>query len=161
MPTFKTADVSDRHGSRARHCTMQFRQFGKVRLFSGRIETIQSAEDGGLALARLKLAGNGKVLVLDGGGSLRLALVGDKMARLAIANGWSGLVVHGAIRDVAEIDDLDIGILALGTIPARGSIQGTGKHNVPVTFGGVEFQPGHYVCCDADGVVVTDHEPDA
>jgi regulator of ribonuclease activity A len=98
--------------------------------------------------------GAGQVLVIDGGGSLRRALFGDVMAAVAAGNGWAGLVIHGAIRDGVEIDTMDIGVKALGTVPKRGERSGAGEADVPVRFGGVTFHPGRRLVADEDGVIV-------
>jgi len=94
------------------------------------------------------------VLVIDGGGSVARALFGDVMAELASRNGWAGLVIHGVVRDANELDGIDIGVKALGTVPKRGSRTGAGERDVPVHFGGVTFTPGDHVVVDADGVIV-------
>jgi regulator of ribonuclease activity A len=154
MIDFKTADISDTFGVVARPCTMQFRRFGKRSRFCGVVETVRTFEDAGLAIDCLAHSGTGKVLVIDGRASMKAALLGDKMARQAIENGWAGIVVHGAIRDSAEIGELDIAILALGTAPARGSKEGTGEIHVPVSFGDVVFNPGDSIYADEDGVIV-------
>lgn len=153
-----TADLADRYGTAAQPCIVQFRHFGRRRFFGGQIETIKTKADVGLIIERLKLPGKGHVLVIDGQGSLRSALVGDKLAKLAIDNNWAGLVVYGAIRDAATIDSLEIGIHALGTVPTKGSKDGSGESNVPVSFGEVTFLPGQYVYCDGDGLIVLAQE---
>ena len=99
-------------------------------------------------------SGQGRVLVVDAGGSLNRAIFGDSMAALMLRNGWTGAVVFGAVRDVAEIDAMDIGVKALGTIAKRGQKDGGGEADVPVTFGGVTFVPGRYLVADDDGVIV-------
>jgi regulator of ribonuclease activity A len=99
--------------------------------------------------------GAGQVLVVDGDGSLHAALVGDVVAGLALANGWAGLVIHGAIRDSAAIGQLELGVKALGTNPRRSAKTGEGEVDVPVTFGGVDFVPGHHLYSDEDGIVVS------
>jgi regulator of ribonuclease activity A len=97
------------------------------------------------------------VLVIDGGGSMARAVFGDVMAGVASRNGWAGLVIHGAIRDGVEIDAMDIGVKALGTVPKRGQRTGAGEIDVPVSFGGVTFTPGCRVVADEDGVIVLPH----
>ncbi|MDB5947737.1 MAG: putative regulator of ribonuclease, partial [Ramlibacter sp.] len=98
--------------------------------------------------------GDGCVLVIDGGGSLARALFGDVMAAVAVRNGWAGLVINGAIRDCVEIDAMDIGVKALGTVPRRGERTAAGDVDIPVTFGGITFTPGHRLVADDDGVIV-------
>lgn len=149
-----TADLIDVHGSRLQSCELQFRQFGARRSFCGPIRTVQTREDNALVKQLLSTPGRGGVLVVDGGGSLRTALIGDILASLAIKNGWSGLILHGALRDVAALANLDVGIKALGSNPTRSTKEGTGKIDVPVTFGGATFTAGAWVYSDDDGIIV-------
>ena len=149
-----TADLVDEHGDALASCDTQLRQFGGRVRFQGEIVTVRCHEDNALLKTVLGGPGQGKVLVVDGDGSLHCALVGDVIAGLAVANGWEGLVIHGAVRDVAALAALDIGIKALGSNPRKGSKQGTGQHNVPVSFGGAVFAPGAQLVSDEDGVVV-------
>jgi regulator of ribonuclease activity A len=99
--------------------------------------------------------GNGRVLVVDGGGSKRRALFGGNLGTAAVRNGWAGVIIHGCIRDVAELEPLDLGIRALGTMPLRSEKRGEGERDVPVRFAGVTFRPGEYVYVDDDGIVVS------
>lgn len=151
-----TSDVLDEHGGRAAVCATPFRQFGRLRAFEGSIGTVRCDEDNVLVKRCLTEPGNGRVLVVDGGGSLRVALVGEIVASLARDNGWSGLVIHGCVRDVAALRDLDLGIKALGTNPRPSGKAGRGEIDVPVTFGGVTFRPGDMLFSDDDGVVTLD-----
>jgi regulator of ribonuclease activity A len=153
--TFATADLVDAHSDIVRSCAAQFRQYGGRVRFFGPIRTIQSTEDNALVKQTLATPGNGAVLVIDGGASLRCALVGDLMAGLAQKNGWAGLVIWGAVRDIVALGGLDIGIKALGSNPWRSSKNGTGEVDVPVSFGGVEFRPGHWLYSDEDGILVS------
>ncbi|HNU20447.1 MAG TPA: ribonuclease E activity regulator RraA, partial [Hydrogenophilus thermoluteolus] len=102
----------------------------------------------------LATPGEGAVLVIDGGGSLRRALLGDQLAELAVQNGWAGVIVYGAIRDSRAIAQLPLGVWAMGTIPLKTVKRGEGQRDIPVTFGGVTFTPGHFVYADEDGVIV-------
>jgi len=149
-----TADLVDAYGPELRVCDIQFRQFGGLRIFSGPVRTVSCHEDNGLLRDLLRTPGSGGVLVVDGGGSLRTALVGDLIAGAAQANGWAGLVVHGAVRDSAALCRLDLGIKALGTIPRKSGKTGAGGVDVPVTFGHVTFQPGDMLHADDDGIVL-------
>ena len=106
--------------------------------------------------ARVAEPGEGRVLVVDGGGSLRVALLGDMVAGLAAANGWAGLVIHGCVRDVAVLRHLPIGIKALGSNPRPSGKAGAGEIDVPVEFGGITFRPGAMLTSDDDGIVVLD-----
>jgi regulator of ribonuclease activity A len=154
MMESRTTDLADQYGSAAQHCIVQFRHFGRRRYFAGKIETIRTREDAGLIIECRKGPAFARVLVVDREGSLCFALFGDKLSNLAVENSWNGLVVDGAIRDTAAINDLPIGIHALGTIPARGSKSGAGELKVPVSFGNVTFMSGHFIYCDDDGIIV-------
>jgi len=154
-PSPATADLVDAHGAELKSCEVQFRQFGGRARFHGPARTVKTLEDNALIKQTLSTPGNGAVLVIDGGGSLRSALVGDVIAGLGQKNGWAGLVVLGAVRDSAALARLDLGIKALGTNPWRSGKQGSGQLDVPVTFGGVEFRPGNWVYGDEDGLLVS------
>ena len=149
-----TADLFDEHGDALRSCDLQFAHHGRRTWFSGSIRTVRCHHDVGLIRSLLEQAGDGAVLVVDGGGSLRAALLGDILAGLAVANGWSGLVISGAVRDTAALADLDIGIKALGTSPRSADRAGGGKLDGVVRFGGATFEPGALLVSDEDGVVV-------
>jgi regulator of ribonuclease activity A len=148
-----TSDLFDAHPGAA-SCETQVRQFGGRRSFSGPVATVRCLEDNVLLRAAVSEPGEGRVLVVDGGGSFRCALLGDNIAEIAVANGWSGLIVNGCVRDVVALAELPIGIKALGTNPRPSGKAGTGETGVPVTFGGVEFSPGALLYADDDGVIV-------
>ncbi|HEY2660193.1 MAG TPA: ribonuclease E activity regulator RraA [Caulobacteraceae bacterium] len=152
--TDATADLYDQHGEALQVLGLQMRSFGKRARFSGLIRTVRCYEDNSLARQVLETPGHGQVLVVDGGGSLRVALLGDQMAELAVASGWAGVVINGVVRDNAAVDTLDLGVKALGTNPRKGIKRGEGETDVIVTFGGVIFTPGHRLFSDEDGVVV-------
>ena len=149
-----TADLVDQHGDALESCDLQLRQLGGRARFQGEIVTVRCHEDNALLKSVLGDPGRGKVLVVDGGGSLHRALVGDVIAGLAVSNGWEGIVIHGVVRDVAALGTLDIGVKALGSNPRKSSKQGTGERDVPVSFGGAVFAPGAQLVSDEDGVVV-------
>ena len=149
-----TADLIDAHGT-LQSCDTQLRSFGGSPRFHGVIRTVRCRDDNALVKRLLSAPGAGQVLVVDGGGSLHCALVGDLVAGSALANGWSGLVIHGAIRDTVAIARLGIGLRALGTNPRRSAKTGTGEVDVVVSFGGVLFTPGHHLYADEDGIVVS------
>ena len=149
-----TADLYDELGDARRACTTQFRSVGGRSAFEGVVATVKVFEDNALVRTVLSEDGAGRVLVVDGAGSLASALVGDLIAELARANGWAGLVVNGAVRDVEAIGGIDLGVKALGTNPRKSSKTGAGQRDVPVTFGGVTFAPGDQLWSDADGIVV-------
>ncbi|HEX7524850.1 MAG TPA: ribonuclease E activity regulator RraA [Gaiellaceae bacterium] len=149
-----TSDLWDAHADTAIVCELQLRQFGGVAAFSGEIATVRCLEDNILVKQRVGEPGNGRVLVVDGGGSLRCALVGDNVAGLALENGWTGLVINGCVRDVEALGTLAIGIKALGSIPKPSGKDGAGELDVPVRFGGATFTPGATLYSDADGILV-------
>jgi regulator of ribonuclease activity A len=149
----KTADVLDEYGSRAAVCLLPFRSFGTA-AFSGRVATVRCFEDNVLVRAAAGEPGAGRVLVVDGGGSPRCALLGDDIATLARDNGWAGVVINGCVRDAAGLDELGLGVKALGTNPRPSRKDGEGERNVVVGFGEVTFEPGALLYADEDGVVV-------
>jgi regulator of ribonuclease activity A len=148
-----TADLLDEHGGRAAVCLTQFRSYGAT-AFSGPISTVRCFEDNVLLRQLVSAPGNGRVLVVDGGGSLRCALVGDNIAALARGNGWAGIVINGCIRDVVALDELGLGIKALGANPRPSGKAGGGELDVPVSFGDVTFTPGEALHSDEDGIVI-------
>ena len=154
--SFATADLSDEFGDDVRVSEQICRDWGGAVRFAGQIETVRAREDNALVRQALETPGRGRVLVIDGGGSLGAALVGGNLAALAHRNGWSGLVVHGCIRDAAEIAATLIGVKALNTIPRRSAKAGAGERGVPVTFAGVTFRPGDQLYADSDGILVAD-----
>ncbi|MFI6262472.1 ribonuclease E activity regulator RraA [Micromonospora sp. NPDC051006] len=149
-----TADLYDRYGDLLGSCDTQLRQFGGVRAFAGPAVTVRCFEDNALVKSIVAEPGVGRVLVVDGGGSVHTALMGDLIAAAAAENGWAGVVIHGAVRDVAALAALPIGIKALGTNPRKSAKSGAGERDVPVTFGNCVFFPGSEVHSDDDGVVV-------
>ena len=153
MPLPKTSDLCDACDE-ALACALPLRGFGLRRAFAGAIRTIRCRDDIGLMREVVGQPGTGQVLVIDGGGSLARALFGDVMAAVASRNGWAGVVVNGVIRDGLEIDAMDIGVKALGTVPRRGDRTGAGEVDVPVHFGGITFTPGRRLVADEDGVIV-------
>lgn len=157
-PNLSTADLIDDHGDTLRSCSTQFRRFGGRTAFFGRIRTVKCHEDNGLVKQVLNTPGEGAVLVVDGGGSLRSALMGDMIAESAVANGWAGVVIFGAVRDTRALGELDLGVKALGSNPRKSVKDGAGRLDVPVTFGDVTFVPGEWLYSDEDGVVVNAEE---
>lgn len=149
-----TADLYDEHGDGLESCDLQFRQFGGRRAAGGPIGTVRCNEDNALLKAVLSTPGRGRVLVVDGAGSLHTALVGDVIAGLAVENGWAGLVLHGAVRDAAALATLPLHVKALGTNPRTSTRTGAGEKDVPVSFGGATFTPGATLHSDSDGIVV-------
>ena len=148
-----TSDVLDEHREAAGVCLIQFRSFG-ARSFSGLVATVRCEEDNVVLRQLLSEPGDGRVLVVDGAGSMRCALLGDNIASLARDNGWGGIVVNGCVRDSVALDELGLGVKALGTNPRPSRKEGVGEAGVAVTFGGVTFEPGARLYADEDGVVV-------
>lgn len=152
--TKATADLYDEFGEDLQPTSMQFRSFGGRPAFDGPIRTIRCFEDNALVKAALATPGDGAVLVIDGGGLLSTALMGDMIAASAVRNGWAGVVIHGAIRDSVAISDLDLGVKALGTNPRKSAKLGAGEVDVDLAFGGVVFRVGKHLYADADGILV-------
>ncbi len=152
-----TADLVDIYGDRLASVALPFRSFGGKRRFSGPVLTVKCFEDNALLKQKLgeEDAPQGKVLVVDGGGSHRSALVGDVIAGIAVDRGWAGLIIHGVVRDSVALGRLPIGIKALGTNPAKSAKTGSGQVDIPIEIAGVTFTPGNTVYCDEDGIVVT------
>jgi regulator of ribonuclease activity A len=152
MPT--TADLMDKDQGELQCCELQLRGLSKRRSFSGFIRTVRCREDNKLLADLLGEPGEGHVLVVDGGGELRSALLGHRLATRGSIHGWAGVIINGAVRDLAALAELDFGVKALGSSPRRSGEKGYGKVDVDVSFGGVMFTPGHWVCSDDDGIVV-------
>lgn len=150
-----TADVCDELGDQVRVFPPGLQDFGGVASFAGPAATLRVHEDNALVRATLETPGRGRVLVVDGAGSLRTALVGGNLGALAATNGWTGIVVWGAVRDVAELRRTPVGIRALASMPRRSARQGQGERDVPLALGGIVVNPGDWVLADADGVVVS------
>ncbi len=150
-----TTDLSDAHAD-LQICEPMFADFGGVLAFHGPIRTLKIFEDNALVRSTLETPGNGAVLVVDGGGSMRCALVGGNLGVLAVKNGWAGIVVNGCIRDTEEIAGLEVGVKALATHP-RKSEKGlhSGHVDKVVSFAGVTFRPGEFLYADGDGIVVS------
>lgn len=156
-----TPDLCDDHPEQVRVLEPMLSNFGGREAFSGEVVTVKCFEDNSLVKENLATPGNGKVMVVDGGGSLRKALLGDMIAESAVKNDWAGVIIYGCIRDVSTVSGLDLGVQALATIPLKTDKRGIGDYNVPVTFGGVTFNPGEYVYADSNGVVVSAKPLDA
>ncbi|MBI2423889.1 MAG: ribonuclease E activity regulator RraA [Candidatus Hydrogenedentes bacterium] len=153
--SFKTADLCDRHADTLQIGELPFRDFGGRVSFHGEIETVKAFEDNSQVRECVGRPGEGKVLVVDGGGSMRRAMLGDLLAAKAVSNGWMGILIYGCIRDSEAIGRMDLGVKALGTHPCKTEKRDLGDHNVEVRFAGVTFVPGHYLYADEDGVVVS------
>jgi regulator of ribonuclease activity A len=149
-----TADLCDTHADELQIAEPGLVTMGGAPAFGGPIATVQVLEDNVLVRQALEEPGLGRVLVVDGGGSLRCALLGDMLATLARDNGWAGVIVNGCVRDSEAIAGLEVGVMALATHPRKSAKLGHGERDVPVTFAGVTFRPEHVVYADRDGIVV-------
>lgn len=152
-----TPDLCDEHPG-ARVLAGQWRNFGGRAAFGGPAVTIKCHEDNSLVKACVQEPGAGRVIVVDGGGSLRRALLGDMLAADAARNGWAGLVIHGAVRDVDELRATELGVKALGTCPRKSVKRDEGQRDVPLCIGGVTVNPGDHIYADNNGVIAS---PDA
>ncbi len=158
--TIVTADIYDMFHEQLLVCDLQFRSFGRNSSFVGKCATVTAFDDHTPVLRALSEAGHGRVLVVDGGGSLRVGLMGDRLASIAVDNGWTGLVVNGAIRDSLGINALPIGVKALGTTARRGLATAATERDAPVTFGDARFTAGDWIYADTDCVLVSATELD-
>lgn len=154
VTTFKTADLCDAH-PQVSVAEPRLKSYGGRRAFSGPITTIKAFEDNSLVRAALGEPGAGRVLVVDGGGSRRCAMLGDQLAHLGQSNGWSGVVVYGCIRDSEDLVAMDLGVMALATHPMKSSKRNEGQRDISVRFLGVTFEPGAYLYADSDGLIVS------
>lgn len=152
----QTADLCDANEDKIKVVSPMFRSYGGTKAFAGQITTLKVFEDNTLVRNTLETPGRGRVLVIDGGGSMRCALVGDQLAVLAVNNGWAGIVVYGCIRDSKAIGAMNVGVFALGTHPRKSIKKGVGESDLIVSFGGVDFIPGHMLYADEDGIIVSE-----
>jgi regulator of ribonuclease activity A len=153
--SISTPDLCDAYPDLIRVVAPLFTTYGGKASFGGAIVTVKCFEDNSLVREQVRLPGTGKVLVVDGGGSLRRALLGDRVAAAAADNGWEGLIIFGGIRDVDAVGRIALGVKALGAIPVKTEKRGLGDLNIAVTFGGVTFHPGEYVYADNNGIIVS------
>ena len=151
---FATTDLADEFGDEIQACQSIFRDYGGIARFSGPIATIKCFEDNSLVRERVAEAGAGRVLVVDAGGSMRRAVLGDLLAQKAVDNGWSGFIIFGCIRDSAAIARMAIGVKALGTHPLKTDKRGEGQRDIKLRFADASFAPGDWVYADEDGVLV-------
>ena len=154
---FRTTDLCDEHTDEVQVAEPIFKDYGATKSFYGPIATVQTYEDNVVLRKILEQPGNGRVMVVDGGGSLRRAIIGGIIAEMARKNGWAGIVIFGCIRDVNELVQIEFGIKALQTVPLRPKKEGVGHADVVVSFAGVTFVPGHYLYADEDGLIVSAH----
>ncbi len=159
--TFATTDLCDAHEDKLAAGTLRvlepaLRAYGGTARFAGPAATLKLFEDNTLVRAALEQDGAGRVLVVDGGGSMRCALVGGNLGALAEKNHWAGIVVNGCVRDSDELNACNVGVLALATHPRKSDKRGAGERDVPVTVLGTRIAPGEWIYADADGVLVSD-----
>jgi regulator of ribonuclease activity A len=154
--TFTTPDICDEFLTEIQVLEPLFTEFGGADKFCGEVVTIKCFEDNSLVKQTLGTNGEGKVLVIDGGGSLRCALLGDMLGAMAEKNGWQGVLVNGCVRDVEILKTIDLGVRALNCRPVKSVKQNKGQFNVPVRFAGASFEPGQYVYADENGIIVAD-----
>ncbi len=156
-----TADLCDDHDDAVRVLVGGFVSYGAPGVFRGPISTLDVFEDNSLVRDALREPGEGRVLMVAGGGSDRCALVGGNLGMLAADNGWAGIVVDGCVRDVSELREAPVGIRARGTCPRKSLKRGAGHRDVPVTVAGVDLVPGTWLWADDDGIVVADRDLEA
>jgi len=152
----KTCDLCDLHDAQVRVLELALQDFGGRIAFNGMVSTVRAYEDNSRVREAVEEAGQGRVLVIDGDGSMRRAMIGDLLAAKAAENGWAGVVVFGAIRDSDAIATIALGVKALGTCPRKTDRLGEGERDVELEFGGVRIRPGDWLCADEDGVVIAD-----
>ena len=150
-----TPDLCDKYPELVQVVEPMFNNYGGKESFGGEIVTVKCFEDNSIVKEQVANPGHGKVMIVDGGASMRAALLGDMLAEKAAENGWEGLIVYGCIRDVDVIMETNLGVQALSTHPMKTDKRGLGDLNVPVTFGGVTFKPGQYVYADNNGVIIS------
>lgn len=152
---FTTADLCDAHGDKIRVLSLPWRDFGGRVAFHGPLSTVLAFEDNSRVREAVSEPGEGRVLLIAGGGSLQRSMLGDLLAQKAVANGWAGVVIDGALRDSAVIATLDLGVKALGTCPRKTDKRDQGLRDVSVEIGGLLIHPGEWLYADRDGVVVS------
>lgn len=149
-----TPDLCDAYADEVQVVTgLCWYSYGGKSAFGGQIQTVKCFEDNSRVKEILGEAGRGRVLIVDGGGSMRHALLGDQLAAMAAEKGWSGVIIHGGCRDVEILPGIDLGVLALGPVPMRSVRRGEGQVGLPVSFGHVQFNPGHWVYADVNGII--------
>lgn len=152
---YLTPDLCDKYPDLVRVVEPIFKNYGGKSSFGGQIVTIKCYEDNSVVKETASTPGNGKIIVVDGGGSLRRALLGDLIAENAIQNGWEGFIIYGCIRDIDAIFNMNLGVKTLNTNPLKTDKKGIGDLNILVSFGGVTFKPGEYVYADSNGIIVS------
>ena len=155
MPDFNTADLCDAYGEALQVAQPVFNDYGGRLAFHGQISTLKVVEEFIPIKQTLQTAGESRVLVVDGSASMKVALLGDRLAEIGLNNGWAGIVINGCIRDSTNVADIAIGVKALNTNPRRPGLGNSGVRDLEVSFAGVVFKPGHYLYADRDGLVIS------
>ena len=154
--SIKTADLCDDHIDDLQVAEPLLKHYGGKRAFHGEMVTLTVFDDNVLVRKTLEQPGNGRVLVIDGSASVRCALLGDLLAALAAGNGWSGVVINGCIRDSGDIAGIELGVMAINTVPRKSAKNGDGREGGNLRFAGVSFRPGNYLYADGDGIVLAE-----
>jgi regulator of ribonuclease activity A len=154
----KTADLMDEFQEELQSCEIQFRDYGGRTAFWGPCRTLQCHNDNVLLRQTLEEGADGHVLVVDGGGSLGAALMGDKIAGMAAKNNWSGIIINGAVRDTVALGQIEFGVKALGSNPRKSAKDGIGSRDATLRIGNTMIKPGDWVYCDEDGILVAERE---
>lgn len=150
-----TSELCDLYAEQVDVVEPIFSSFGGVSNFYGKVTTVKCFESNGLIAEVLEENGEGRVLVIDGGGAVRRGLIDAELAQLAVDNGWEGIIVYGAVRQIQQLENLDIGIHALAPIPVSADESSAGESDVPVNFGGVTFFPEDYIYADLTGIILS------
>ena len=154
--TISTPDLCDAHPDKVTVLEPVFRIYGAKHCFGGQVVTVRCFEDNSRVKEFAAHDGSGKVLVVDGGGSMRRALLGDQIAQAMVDNGWEGIVISGCVRDVEALNTIDLGIRALNSIPVKTDKRGLGDANVAVRLAGIDLHPGQWLYADESGIIVSD-----
>jgi len=155
--TISTADLTDDHRHAVQVAQPIFRDYGGKLAFAGPAQTIKTFEDNSLVRTALEEPGEGRILIVDGGGSMRCALLGDQLAALGEKNGWNGVIVHGCVRDTAILATINLGVKALAPHPCKSEKKGRGERNTLLKFANIIINPGNYIYADTDGILVAEH----
>lgn len=156
VQAWKTTDLCDEYSDQLSICELTFNSYGSKKMFAGRIVTVDVTDDNTLVRESLETIPAGSVLVVNNGGSRKCAMLGDRLAAIAVSRGIKGVIINGCIRDSRDIAGMDVGVFALGTMPLKSRKLGNGTTNISLHFGGVTWTPGHYVYADEDGVVISE-----
>ncbi|WP_440603956.1 ribonuclease E activity regulator RraA [Bacillus sp. GB_SG_008] len=155
---WRTTDLYDAYETEVQVCRPLFQSYGKKKQFHGKIATVKVKDDNVLVKQALETLPESTVLVVDGEGSTNCALLGDNLANIAKERNLAGIIIYGCVRDCVELSKIELGILAITTMPKRSVKEGNGETNIPVSFGGVSWIPGDYIYVDEDGVILSKKE---